>query len=88
MIGAPSVSSETASEEELAQALGSEVACPLCGGTLRRDALSSRPYFVDERNHGYSNVRVLIRELSERGQLPPSMAVYTAESTSRADAVH
>ena len=61
---------ETASEEELAQALGPEVECPLCGHVLRRDALWSRPYFVDDRNHGYSNIRVLIKELREQGRFP------------------
>jgi hypothetical protein len=61
---------ETASEEELAQALGPEVECPLCGHVLRRDTLWTRPYFVDDRNHGYSNVRVLIQELREQGRYP------------------
>ena len=30
----------------------------------------SRPYFVDDENHAYSNVRVLVEELRERGWLP------------------
>ena len=51
MMTPASATSDPATEEGLAQALGPEVACPLCGSTLRRDPLWSRPYFVDERNH-------------------------------------
>ena len=65
---------DPATEEALVQALGPEVTCPLCGSILRRDRLWSRPYFVDEHQHGYSNVRVLIQELHERGRLPATVA--------------
>jgi hypothetical protein len=63
---------DLASDEELARLLGSELVCPRCGLPMRRDTLWSRPYFVDDENHAYSNVRVLVEELRERGWLPAS----------------
>ena len=57
-------------EETLAQLLGPEVPCPRCRRTLRRDPLWSRPYFIDDASHTYSNIRVLVEELREQGWLP------------------
>jgi hypothetical protein len=57
-------------DEDLARLLGAQPACPRCGLALVRDRLWSRPYFVDDAGHAYSNMRVLIEELRERGWLP------------------
>jgi len=59
-------------DEDLARFLGADLLCPRCGRALERDPLWSRPYFVDDEGHAYSNMRVLVAELRERGWMPPS----------------
>ena len=51
--------------------LGVEVACPRCGGTLRRDPLWTTPNLADEQGHSFSNIRALVVELYQRGMLGP-----------------
>ena len=48
--------------------------CPLCGGPLARDLLWVSPHWLCDRGHSYSNERVLVAELDERGWLPEGMS--------------
>jgi hypothetical protein len=43
--------------------------CPLCGLPLQRDQWCA-PRWTCAAGHGYSNVRVLIAELEEKGSWP------------------
>jgi hypothetical protein len=51
--------------------LGTEVPCPRCGDTLRRDPLWSTPNLADDQGHSFSNIRALVVELYQRGMLGP-----------------
>ena len=44
--------------------------CPLCGKALAQDPLWTSPHWLCPAGHSYSNVRVLLAELRERGWLP------------------
>ena len=44
--------------------------CPRCARPLARDSLWASPHWLCPAHHGYSNVRVLLTELRERGWLP------------------
>jgi hypothetical protein len=52
-----------------AHALPETLRCPLCGNALRRDAFWPSPRWLCTRGHSYSNARVLLAELRERGWL-------------------
>ncbi len=45
--------------------------CPLCANPLHRDPWWASPHWYCRMGHGYSNPRVLIAELRERGLWPP-----------------
>lgn len=48
----------------------SALRCPLCGSLLARDDLWTSPHWLCPEGHSYSNIRVLLAELAERGWLP------------------
>jgi hypothetical protein len=50
--------------------IGQHLRCPVCENTLVVDVWWSSPHWICTENHSYSNVRVLIAELRERGWLP------------------
>ena len=52
-------------------ALAPRLSCPLCGEPLQRDPFWSSPHWLCPNTHSYSNVRVLLAELHERGHWPP-----------------
>lgn len=51
------------------RSLPATVRCPLCGTTLAIDYCWVSPHWICTNGHSYSNVRVLITELAERGWL-------------------
>lgn len=53
----------------VSRALPSTPRCPLCSMTLAVDYCWVSPHWICDNGHSYSNVRVLIAELEERGWL-------------------
>jgi hypothetical protein len=51
----------------LMSALPATVRCPLCGARLTVDPCWASPHWICETGHSYSNPRVLLAELRERG---------------------
>jgi hypothetical protein len=50
--------------------IGQPLRCPICGDRLDPDPWWRSAHWICPENHSYSNVRVLIAELRERGWLP------------------
>ena len=44
--------------------------CPLCSSVLKVEPSLSRPHWYCAQGHSYSNIKVLVAELGERGWLP------------------
>jgi hypothetical protein len=76
----------SATEDEMLEFLGTEVPCPRCGGTLRRDPLWSTPNLADEQGHSFSNIRALVVELYQRGMLGPEGLMPMPQQRRRAAA--
>lgn len=76
--------SRSASVASLAQALPDPLRCPVCSNMLVVDQCWLSPHWLCSSGHSYSNLRVLIAELRERGWLaePESspQRVYAGEA--------
>jgi hypothetical protein len=56
------------------QSLPATLRCPLCGKALAVDYCWISPHWICANGHSYSNIRVLMAELDERGWLEDDKA--------------
>jgi hypothetical protein len=72
----------SATEVEMLDFLGPEVACPRCGGRLRQDLCEGALALADDGGHSFSNVRALVVELYQRGMLRPKVTTLASSAVS------